>query len=207
MCFEKIKELESHEENWDWLEPAKRGPGRPRCPPGWRTCEMCGYHAPSKQRLRVHIRKHDREMQRLNRKWVCKNAEHKCKYTSKRKADVTKHEKTCRFTLKAPKTLSPETLWDIISLFPLSNTMAYKFLKTLEKALEFRFLPSGLREDMKTRLNCCMQFLESELVQFKVRIREVVVTHLTMFKRWSLVTHLSTNIIIDKVDFTGLKWR
>ena len=182
MCFDKLKELESHEEKLDWLEPAKRGRGRPRCPPGWRTCELCGYHAPSKQRLRVHIRKHDREMQRLNRKWVCKNAENKCKYTSKRKADLTKHEKTCRHELKAPKTLSPETLWDIISLFPLSNTMAYNFLKMLEKALEFRFLPSGLREDMKTRLNCCMQFLESEIVQFKVRMREVV-------------THLSTNNI------------
>ena len=162
-------ETKDFEENWEWLEKPKRGRGRPRCPPGWLTCGTCGYLAPSKQRLRVHERKHDREMKKANQKWECKHAQHGCKYTTKRKSDLTKHQKTCRKKPVVPKTLGPETLWDIISLFPLSNNLAYKFLKMLESALEFRFLPTGLREDMKTRLNCCMQFLEAEIVQFKVK--------------------------------------
>ena len=160
---------ESDHDDWDWLEPPKRGRGRPRCPPGWLTCDTCGYHAPSKRRLRIHERKHDRQLAKLNQVHFCKYAENKCKYQSRRKSDVTKHEKKCRHKPKVPETLNAETLWDIVSLFPLSNTLAYNFLKMLEKALNFRFLPKYLREDMKTRLNCCMQFLTAEKVQFKVR--------------------------------------
>ena len=164
------KEKPSQDEDWEWLENPKRGRGRPRCPPGWLTCNMCGYHAPSKKRLRTHERKHDRELKKLNQFFECKYQENGCQRKSRKKYNIQQHEIKCSHKPKSPKTLSADTLWDIISLFPLSNSMAYKFLRMLEKALDFRFLPTGLKEEMKTRLNCCMQFLTSELVQFKVRI-------------------------------------
>ena len=168
MCG-KPEEIKN-EDDWEWLEPT-RPRGRPRCPPGWLTCLTCGYHAPSKRRLRIHERKHERQFLKLNKFHECKYAENECEYRSRRKSDVTKHEKRCRHKSVSPKTINAEALWDIISLFPLSNTLAYNFLKMLEKMLGFRFLPKYLKEDMRMRLNCCMQFLTAEKVRFKVRYR------------------------------------
>ena len=169
MCAKNENDSESKADEWDWLEPPKRGPGRPRCPPGWLTCSTCGFHAQSKKRLRIHERKHDREMKKANQFHYCKYAEHGCLQKSRKKFNIERHEHRCKKKPKSPKTLDADTLWNIISLFPLSNTMAYNFLKMLEKAIDFPFLPTRLREEMRTRLNCCMQFLEAEKVQFKVR--------------------------------------
>ena len=164
------KEEASQDVDWDWLEDPKRGRGRPRCPPGWLTCNLCGYHAPSKKRLRAHERKHERELKKSNQFFECKYRVEGCLHRSRKKYNVQQHEKRCKSKPKSPKTLDADTLWEIISLFPLSNTMAYNFLRLIEKALDFQFLPTGLKEALRTRLNCCMQFLECELVQFKVRL-------------------------------------
>ena len=148
-------------------KPVKRPRGRPRGR-NWPTCDTCGVRCSTRARLRTHQRKHDRAMKKLHEKYYCEFAKYGCKHSSKRKHDMKKHEKSCRHKPRSPKSVTFETLWNLISMFPLSNTMAYNFLRGLEKALEFRFLPTNMKESMKTQLNCCMQFLKSEIVQFKV---------------------------------------
>ena len=110
-------------------------------------------------------------MKKLNEFYFCKYAEHGCVQKSRKKFNIERHQLKCKKKPKSPKTLDADTLWNIISMFPLSNTMAYNFLRMIEKAIDFPFLPVRLKEELRTRLNCCMQFLEAEIVQFKVRHR------------------------------------
>ena len=161
----------------EMLEPAAqtklplRRRGRP---PGktWHTCTTCGFLATTSKRLKSHERKHDRELRRAGMKWHCKYAENGCEYVSKYKSNLKRHENTpgrCRFKPRVPKQLDGDTCWELISLFPMSNKMACQFLHKLEKLIGFKFTPPCFQKEMKDHLNCTMQFLESEIVQYKVK--------------------------------------
>ena len=52
---------------------------------------------------------------------------------------------------------------------PLSNNVAFKLLKLLEKALGVKYLPKYFKRTLSDYLNSTLQFLESEIVTFKVR--------------------------------------
>ena len=155
-----------NDDEWEWLDAIqpseRRGRGRP---PG-RTphiCGICNFAAPTYRRLLGHLRKHDRAAKHH----YC---EHKCGHSSLKPSDIKKHEATCLRRPQKVNQLDADTIWEILSLCPLSNNIAFKLLKLLEKALGVKYLPPYFKKSLSDYLNSTYQFLESEIVTFKVRI-------------------------------------
>ena len=154
------------DEDWEWLEASqpseRRGRGRPpgRTP---HVCPKCNFAATTHRRLLGHMRKHDRAA-KLH---FCV---HKCGQSSQKPSDIRKHEIKCTRRPQVPNQLDADTIWEILSLCPLSNNIAFKLLKLLEKALGIKYLPKYFKKSLSDYLNSTFQFLESEIVQFKVRI-------------------------------------
>ena len=153
------------DDQWEWLQAIqpseRRGRGRP---PG-RTphiCSICNFAAPTHRRLLGHLRKHARAA----KPHFC---QHKCGHSALKPSDIRKHEATCPKGPQIVNQLEADTIWEILSLCPLSNNVAFKLLKLLEKALGVKYLPKYFKKTLSDYLNSTFQFLESEIVTFKVR--------------------------------------
>ena len=146
------------DEDWGWL-----GIVQPSAKSGRHVCDICHYSAPSQTRLMSHMSsKHVPKTQ--------PSCKYECGYSSKKPSDVKKHELVCPGRPQVVKRLDADTIWEILSICPLSNNVAYTLLKLLEKALDVLFLPKYFKRSQKDYLNSCYQFLESEVVTFKVRM-------------------------------------
>ena len=146
------------DEDWGWL-----GIVQPSAKRGQHTCDICHYSAPSQKRLISHMSsKHVPKTQ--------PSCQYECGYSSKKPSDVKKHELVCPGRPQVVKRLDADTIWEVLCLCPLSNNVAYKLLKLLEKALDVNFLPKYFKRSQKDYLNSTYQFLESEIVTFKVRM-------------------------------------
>ncbi len=162
----KVEQHDSSDENWEYLNDilpsGRRGRGRPpgRTP---HVCPTCNFSARTHKRLLGHMRKHDRAA-KLH---FCK---YNCGQSSFKPSDIEKHQTTCLSRPQVPNQLDADTIWEILSLCPLSNRLAFKLLKLLEKALGIKYLPKRFKKTLSDYLNSTFQYLESEIVQFKVRI-------------------------------------
>ena len=162
----KVEHHDSSDDNWEWLNDippsGRRGRGRPqgRTP---HVCPTCNFSARTHKRLLGHMRKHDRAA-KLH---FC---EFKCGQASYKPSDIKKHQTTCLSRPQVPNQMDADTIWEILSLCPLSNRLAFKLLKLLEKALGIKYLPKYFKKSLSDYLNSTFQYLESEIVQFKVGI-------------------------------------
>ena len=169
---------------------AHRARGRPRGRHTW-DCQICQFPAASKKRLESHLKTHERKnpdeyfyckyysekednSSSNNNNTSTENEKIKCRYKSKRKNDVKRHEEKCSAKPIYPKRLCADVLWDLISCYPLSNNLACEFLKKLEKLLGWNYCPPNLKKEMSDHLNSTMQYLEGEKVTFKVGHRSSI---------------------------------
>ncbi len=166
-----MMEVPLDDEDWGWLGSAPRGPN---------VCVVCNYSAPSQKRLIRHMKKHEPKLM--------PSCKYECGYSVPKPSDVKKHELRCEGRPQVVRRLDADTIWEILSICPLSNNVAYKILQLLQKALNVTFLPKYFKKSQKDYLNSTYQFLKSEIVTFKVRVTHLC-TNIT--KPLLVVTHLS----------------
>ena len=184
-----MNEVPLDDEDWGWL-----GSGQLSAPRGPNVCVVCNYSAPSQKRLLRHMKKHEPK--------PMPSCKYECGYSVPKPSDVKKHELRCEGRPQVVRRLDADTIWEILSICPLSNNVAYKILQLLQRALNVTFLPKYFKKSQKDYLNSTYQFLKSEIVTFKVR---VTVTHLctNIKKPLLVVTHLSTNMFLVFQDINN----
>ena len=143
-------------------------PPRKRGRPGGRKpaqCPHCDYLAPSKSKLKRHLRKHSRP-KKNTMKIECDN---KCGYSSYKRSHVKVHmQESCPERLQRTKRFSKKTLWDLVSSHTVSNRLAFSLLKKVEKSTGVKFMPPYAKKLMSDSLNIFMQDITGEIVNFKV---------------------------------------
>ena len=143
--------------------PRKRGRPKGRKPA---QCPHCDYFAPSKSKLKRHVRKHSRP-KKNTMKIEC---DHQCGYSSFKRSHVKIHMRDrCPERLQSIKRFSKSTLWDLISSHTVSNRLAFSLLKKVEKSTGVKLMPPYAKKLMSDSLNIFMQDITGEIVNFKVR--------------------------------------